>query len=201
MASDLDGHGDANRLLYRVVGDESGALISGAHLSVHDTLLPPPGECCRDLVLTSGSTDEISLLVKTKRQPRRKPTSEATEAERANGTARRPGNGRAHRRVPEESIIQESDQSRPANVQVAKKGRLETKAVTHRTTRPAPQSKPPFAPQDTAAVATTTTSRNEKGGENLMCSRAQNDHGLCRAPRVMTVITIRVTNRGSVTFF
>lgn len=142
--------------------DENGVSISGARLSVHDVLVAPPGELCRDLVLTSSSTDEISVLVKTRRELRRKPVSAAAEAERAKGTARQPGNGRAFRRIPEETLLQESDQARPENVQVAKKGRLEAKAVTHRNTRPAPRSKPQFTSQEAAAATAMGTTRTDE---------------------------------------
>jgi hypothetical protein len=153
--------------------DENGVRIPRARLAAHDVLLAPPGEVCRDLVLTSGSTDEISVLVRTRREVRRKATSASAEEERANGTARQPGNGRAYRRLPEETLIQESDQSRPGNVQVAKKGRLQRKAVTHRSTRPAPRSAPPFTPQEEAAVTAIGTDETSNPLRNTKRPRAE----------------------------
>jgi hypothetical protein len=178
---------DATKLLNELQAQQTCFNKTGASVYFHEhyftslevmcyvfsSLLAPPGEVCRDLVLTSGSTDEISVLVRTRREVRRKATSASAEEERANGTARQPGNGRAYRRLPEETLIQESDQSRPGNVQVAKKCRLQRKAVTHRTTRPAPRSAPPFTPQEEAAVTAIGTDETSNPLRNTKRPRAE----------------------------
>jgi len=87
---------------------DDGRKMPGVRLYVHDTLVGPEGECALELITTGEPSEPITLLVKTKRELRRKSVSEGAQEDRDSG-ARVPGNGRSHCRVAETTNLQAAD--------------------------------------------------------------------------------------------
>lgn len=142
---------------------DDGRKVPGVRLYVHDILVAPEGECVLELVTTGEPSEPITLLVKTKRELRRKSVSEGAQEDRDSG-ARVPGNGRSHCRVAETTNLQAADAARPVDVQMPRAGA--NKTITHRRKRAGVPTSPTYTPAESAAaVAATGRKGNEEGAE------------------------------------
>ena len=149
---------------------DDGRKVPGVRLYVHDTLVGPEGECAFELITTGEPSEPITLLVKTKRELRRKSVSEGAQEDRDSG-ARVPGNGRSHCRVAETTNLQAADAARPADVQMPRAGA--NKTVTHRRKRAGVPTSPNFTPAESAAAIAATGSKDKEKDAELPAKRAR----------------------------
>ena len=152
-----------------------GGKVPKSRLSVHDILVGPGEESALELITMGEPSEHITLLVKSKRERRRKSVSEGAQEDRDSG-ARVPGNGRSHCHVAETTNLEAADVARPTDVQKRRAGA--NKTVSHRMNRPGLPSSPPFSPAESAAVGAATGSKEEYINTELPAKRARQEPGI-----------------------
>jgi len=152
-----------------------GGKVPKSRLSVHDILVGPGEESALELITMGEPSEHITLLVKSKRERRRKSVSEGAQEDRDSG-ARVPGNGRSHCHVAETTNLEAADVARPTDVQKRRAGA--NKTVSHRMNRPGLPSSPPFSPAESAAVGAATGSKKEYIYTELPAKRARQEPGI-----------------------